>query len=93
MANLQVKEMLKASEYLLTEFGDPDPFSLKTFEALCHLNYIPRQFYATRKNFGEEIPFTEPPTDMMGLVELRFPTKLKDGDYYFGQWYVISLKF
>ncbi len=66
-----MKDLVKASEYLLTEFGDPDVFSLRTFEALCHLNYIPLSFYATRKKFGEEIPFTEPTPDLIGPVELR----------------------
>jgi hypothetical protein len=76
--------MLNDSEYLMTEFGDPDIFSVRTFEALCHLNYIPKSFFATRLKFGDILPLDEPPAEMIGRIEYKIPTKLKDGDIYFG---------
>ena len=80
--------MIEKSEHIFKEFGKPDVFSLRTFEALVHLNYIPHSFFLTRKHFGEtiEILYEEPPDEMLGEVELRPPAKMKEGDVYFGEW-------
>ncbi len=86
--NKKVRALIVASDHLFKEFGQPDVFSLRTFEALVHLNYIPNSFFLSRKYFGDALDslYEEPPVDMLGEVELRPPTKMKEGDIYFGEW-------
>ncbi|TNV82428.1 hypothetical protein FGO68_gene4340 [Halteria grandinella] len=85
ITNQRLKDLLQSSTHLFKKFGDsPDVFSLHTLEALVHLQIVPREQYEARQKIGE-VEFPERPEEM-GPVEVRLPTKMKDGDVYFGEW-------